>query len=69
MVRILQERIYDGNKRYVELFCLSKDTKPTSGLVTGSRAVEVDTGDVYLFDETETGTWYTQSAAGSNDGE
>ena len=68
MVRILQERIYEGDKRYVELFCLAKDTKPTSGLITGSRAVEVDTGDVYLFDETD-GVWYAQSAAGSNDGE
>lgn len=36
---------------YVELACLSTDTKPVDNIATGSIAVEADTGDVYLFDE------------------
>ena len=51
MVRIMDERIIEGNKRYVELFCLSTDTKPTENLVTGSFCMEVDTGKTYFFNE------------------
>ena len=39
------------SKNLVEIACLHADTKPTSGIVTGSMALEVDTGDVYAFDE------------------
>lgn len=56
-------RYFDNNKRadgagklMVEMACLSTDTKPTDGFATGSMAIEVDTGDVYLFDEAST-TW------------
>jgi len=42
--------------KIIEIFCLSTDTKPTADIVTGSIATEVDTGDVYLFDEAST-TW------------
>ena len=38
-------------KEYVEMTLLSTDTKPTSGIIGGSIAVEVDTGKVYFFDE------------------
>ena len=31
--------------------CLSTDTKPTTRITNGSMAIEMDTGDVYLFDE------------------
>lgn len=42
----------DGSPLYYgEYFGLSTDTKPTDGIVTGSKFTEVDTGDVYLFDE------------------
>ena len=51
MVRILEERIIEGNKKYIEAAGLSTDTKPTAGIVTGSVFVEVDTGDAYLYDE------------------
>lgn len=34
----------------IEIACLSTDTKPTEGIVTGSLALEVDTGDIYAFD-------------------
>lgn len=50
------------NKRYAEIFGLSTDTKPKAGLVTGSKFTEVNTGDVYLFDETGDGTWTKVSA-------
>jgi hypothetical protein len=40
-----------GPLYYGEYFGLSTDTKPTDGIVTGSKFTEVDTGKVYLFDE------------------
>lgn len=51
MVRILTERIVEGNKRYIEAAGLSTDSKPTADIVTGSVFVEVNTGDGYLFNE------------------
>ena len=59
MVRILTERIIEGDKKYIEAAGLSTDSKPTAGLVTGSVFVEVNTGDGYLFNETA-GTWVIQ---------
>lgn len=56
MVRTLVVQPHTANKNYVEIACLSTDSKPTSDLVTGSLALEVDTGDVYAFDETSSGT-------------
>ena len=49
--------------RYVELAGLSTDTKPVDPVdalavtATGSRFLEVDTGDVYAYDE-EASTWH-----------
>lgn len=40
-----------GGKRYVYAAGLSTDTKPLTGVITGSRFVEVDTGLMYEFDE------------------
>ena len=62
MIRKLVDRYFDENKKYSEMFGLSTDTKPTSGLVTGSKFTEVNTGDEYLFDETGDGTWTKVSA-------
>jgi len=45
-----------GRTSLQEMFCLSTDTKPTEGLQTGSVAIEVDTGDGYLFDSVSQ-TW------------
>ena len=59
MIRILTERIIEGNKKYIEAAGLSTDSKPTADLVTGSVFVEVNTGDGYLFNETA-GTWVKQ---------
>ena len=42
----------DGEKKYFEFAGLSSDTKPTGDLYsTGSLFLEVDTGDVYAYDE------------------
>ena len=61
MVTYIEKRIYkmvSGNtlKYICEISCLSTDTKPTANIVTGSVALEVDTGDIYLYDEAST-TW------------
>ncbi len=64
-MRILNGRVVekrygtDGSVTYVnyaEVYGLSTDTKPTSGFCSGSRLTEVDTGKVYLYDETS-GAW------------
>ena len=59
MVRILTERIIEGNKKYIEAAALSTDIKPTADLVTGSVLVTVDNGKGYLFNETA-GEWVEQ---------
>ena len=63
MVRITHSRIIDGQTNYVELSCLSSDSKPTANICTGSLALEVDTGDVYAFDEVG-GEWDKVAALG-----
>lgn len=63
MVRAIVNKPFTGNLSYAEFFGKRTDDKPVSGIVTGSKFTEVDTGDVYLFDETSTGTW-TKVAAG-----
>lgn len=63
MVRILNERIIEGDKNYIEASGLSTDAKP-SGVITGSLFLEVDTGDVYAYDETDTGEWNKIAALG-----
>lgn len=52
MIRAIVERAFTPEKNYVELFGLSTDSKPTTGIVTGSVFVEVDTVKAYLFNET-----------------
>lgn len=50
MVRITSARVLEGNVNLIEAAGLSTDTKP-SGVATGSTFLEVDTGDVYAYDE------------------
>lgn len=57
MIRILTSRIYEDGKQYIEGACVADDTKPTTGLVTGSKLTEADTGDVYMFYEGDTPGW------------
>lgn len=60
MIRILEKQIYDNNKSYVELAFTPSDSLPTSGIVTGSVAIEVDASNnavnAYVFEETS-GEW------------
>lgn len=67
MVRVLSNRtiVYGKDKvNYQELAGLHTDTKPTEDVATGSSFLEVDTGDVYLYDEAGT-TWHK---VGDSDG-
>ena len=61
MIRNLVENTFTDNKRYIEAAGLSTDSKPTTGIVTGSVFLEVDTGKVYLFDEA--GSQWTEVSA------
>jgi hypothetical protein len=56
MVRTIKDQAITQDKHYIEAAGLSTDTKP-GGVITGSLFLEVDTGDVYAFDETDTGSW------------
>jgi len=49
-VRIINREPQLDDIHYVEIYCLSTDDKPI-GWATGSVCIEVDTGDVYLYDE------------------
>lgn len=57
MIRKIVENKFDSEKSYVELACLSTDSKPVGGMITGSLALEVDTGDIYAFEEGDSPTW------------
>ena len=61
-VRALVLRAYDETHDYAEFAGASSDTKPTAGLVTGSRFQEADTGKKFLFDEL-TAAWYDEGNA------
>ena len=45
---------------YIEAYGNSSEDKPSNGIATGSKFTEVDTGNVYLFDEL-TQEWYPQT--------
>lgn len=55
-MRTLEARLLgyeDGAEvNYKKIAGLSTDTKPTTGLCTGSEFLEVDTGKIWYFDET-----------------
>lgn len=68
MIRIIKE-VYNKqvpvkqNPYYREYAGLRTDTKPTEDVTTGSLFLEVDTGDVYAFDEVG-GEWNKIAALG-----
>ena len=51
-----------------ELYGTSNDDKPTTGYATGSSFVEVDTGKLYLYDESEVGGGWYEVGGGSDGG-
>ena len=48
--------VIDG-KQYVEFYGKSTDVKPLGGYLTGSKFTEIDTGDIYAYDEDNGGSW------------
>ena len=56
MIRIVNAHdVIIGQKKYYEFAGLALDTKPTTDdISTGSTFLEVDTGDVYAYDEAGT---------------
>lgn len=65
MVREFVNQTYTGDRSYREFFGLSTDDKPTGlKIITGSKFTEVDTGDVYMFDEV--GKTWAKVQAGPN---
>ena len=49
----IETKWIEADKNYVELAGKSTESKPTTGIVSGSLFLESDTGDVYVFDETD----------------
>ena len=43
--------VFTNGKTLVESTCLSTDTKPTDGIANGSICIEMDTGKIYMFNE------------------
>ena len=68
MIRVLYERVFEDGKTYIEGACVALDTKPTAGIVTGSRLTEADTGDVYMFYEDASTPAWGKIAAGPTAG-
>ena len=60
MIRILEQKPFTDGLNFVKLAGLSTEAedKPTTGIVTGSEFLEVDTGDVYAFAEGDSPAWY-----------
>ena len=61
MIRTVLDKIYTDGIRLIDGYCNSGDSKPTTGIATGSRLVEVDTAVEYRFDE-DGARWVPQFA-------
>lgn len=59
-MRKLVEIMFDKNKWYIEAVGMSGETKPSEGIITGSKFTEADTGIESVFDE-ESGEWFAQN--------
>ena len=59
-MRKLVEIMFDENKWYIEAVGMSGETKPSEGIITGSKFTEADTGIESVFDE-ESGEWFAQN--------
>ena len=65
MIRETKAELHADGSKYYELAGLSSDEKPTgNNIATGSLFLEVDTGDVYAYDETSGGSWKQIAALG-----
>lgn len=61
MIRTLERKVFSPDKLYCRFAGNSSDTKPTAGIVTGSKFEEVDTGKEFLFDE-DSLEWVAQNS-------
>lgn len=61
MVRALVFETYNETLAYAEYAGLSTESKPTGGIVTGSKFTEVDTGIISRFDESSA-EWFAQGS-------
>lgn len=70
MIRILEQRVFEDGKLYIEGACVDADVSdlPTSGIVTGSRFTCADSGDVYMFAEDDTTPAWSKIVAGPTAG-
>lgn len=59
MVTVLNCKSLDGSRKIYEFAGLSTDEKPTEGQINASTFYEIDTGDVYAFDE-DSKAWFLQ---------
>lgn len=62
-MRTLVSKPFAEGLVYAEFAGLSTESKPTTGIVTGSLYRAVDTGKVYAFAEGDTPAWYDQDPA------
>ena len=60
-MRILYKRILEDGVALIEAAGVSLEDKPTAGIATGSKFIEVDTGKEYRFAEGDNPTWYDQN--------
>ena len=66
MIRYLKNERYTSDKRLIYAEGLSTDTKPTTGLITGSKFIELDTGLFWVYDETN--GWMPRSSQQADNG-
>lgn len=52
-MRVIVRQWIESGKDYVEMAGKSTESKPTTGIISGSLFLESDTGDMYVFDETD----------------
>lgn len=64
-MKVLRKQGTDDGTFLIECAGLSTDTKPTHSISTGSIATEVNTGDVYMFEQTG-GQWHKICALGGS---
>ena len=64
-MKITKQTVMPDGTYLVECAGLSTDTKPTRNISTGSIAVEANTGDVYMYEET-TPSWKKICALGGS---
>ena len=42
---------FDDDSVLIQAVCLAADSKPTTGIANGSTCIEIDTGKIFMFDE------------------